>query len=353
MRSYVISATALLAAGVVLLAAAAPHLHPSLTTPAGGPGVERAAPHARVTAAAGGLAAPPVAPVSRRTAKAAALPSRPKTAPEPAAVSSRPENGRAAHETEAARARLTASPLTPAREVDRWAVRLADRRAQSNAALARYARYRDLIADALRRHRLPADLAFLPWVESEWSPTAQSHAGAMGMWQFMKGTARLYGLEVSSYVDERRDPVRSTEAAARHLSDLRRDLGDWHKALAAYNAGTGRVRRSVGEGNHAFWTGRGRLPKETRNYVPHVLAAARIGRNPEVWGLHTPQANPLSFRQLWTDGGTDLADVARRVGATEAEVIELNPHLIRGRTPPGRRWPVRVPLASRSSMYGV
>jgi soluble lytic murein transglycosylase-like protein len=243
----------------------------------------------------------------------------------------------------AAQAGLEGGDSGPSGEVARWSVHLASNTESSEAALARYAAYRPLIQEALRKHGLPLDLAFVPWVESEWRNEATSHAGAAGIWQFMAGTARGYGLEVSVYVDERRDPVRATDAAARHLADLYRETGDWHAALASYNAGLGRARHTRG----AFWRRRATLPRETRLYVPRVLAAARVGRAPVAWGLRTPTVPPLRFRELWVPGGTPLDTVAARTGAEPGAVRGLNPHLIRGMTPPGRRWPVRVPAAAQ------
>lgn len=190
-----------------------------------------------------------------------------------------------------ARVRLAGSTPGPGREVDRWAVRLATEARESEAALARYSVYQPLIRETLRKYRLPLDLAFIPWVESEWRTDTASVAGADGMWQFMPGTARGYGLEVSEYVDERRDPVRSTDAAARHLVDLYRETADWHTTLAAYNAGLGRAGRARG----AFWRRRASLPAETRAYVPRVLAAARVGRAPGAWGLNPPSAPPAAL----------------------------------------------------------
>lgn len=244
-----------------------------------------------------------------------------------------------------ARVRLAGSPRGPGREVDRWAVRLATEARGSEAALARYSVYQPLIRETLQKYRLPLDLAFIPWVESEWRTDTASVAGADGMWQFMPGTARGYGLEVSEYVDERRDPVRSTDAAARHLVDLYRETADWHTTLAAYNAGLGRAGRARG----AFWHRRASLPAETRAYVPRVLAAARVGRAPAAWGLNPPSAPPLRFREVWVSGGVTLEAVAARFGVPGRAVRDLNPHLVRGMTPPGRRWPVRVPAAVQRS----
>ena len=304
-RRYVSGATALLLLATILFAAAVSQLE----------------------ASAPSTGAEPVVP--------AAPGHRPRPSPAPA-----PDTVRRSL-LAAARANLLHGGGGPAREVDRWALRLASDTASAESALGRFAVYRALIHEALRRHGLPTDLAYLPWVESEWTNEATSSAGAAGMWQFMAGTARAYGLEISKYVDERRDPVRASEAAARHLADLYRETGDWHAALASYNAGVGRAGHTRG----AFWKRRASLPRETRAYVPRVLAAARVGRAPEAWGLHVPPAPPLRFREVWVPGGTPLDALAARLGADPGRLRALNPHLIRGITPPGRRWPVRVPAA--------
>lgn len=260
-----------------------------------------------------------------------------------AAATSRPPARRAPGTALAeARARLRRGGRGPSAEVDRWAVRLSSDKAGSHSALARYAVYRHLIEETLRKYRLPLDLAFVPWVESEWRNDTASVAGADGMWQFMPATGRGYGLEISTYVDERRDPIRATDAAARHMADLFRETGDWHAALAAYNAGLGRARHT----SDAFWNRRHSLPSETRAYVPRILAAAQVGRDPEAWGLHPRARPPLRFREIPVDGGTSLDVVARRVGAEAAVVRALNPHLVRGITPPGRPWRVRIPFST-------
>ena len=295
-------------------------------------------------AGATGHGTPPHAPPG------AAAPAEVPTAPDRHDADSVPAPGppAAGEHLTLARARLAGSSAGPRREVDRWAVHLASERDGSEAALTRYSAYRPLIHETLRRYGLPLDLAFVPWVESEWKNTAESHAGAEGMWQFMAATARGYGLEVSEYVDERRDPVRSTDAAARHLLDLFRETGDWHTALAAYNAGIGRV------GNRgSFWRRRASLPADTRVYVPRVLAAARVGRAPVAWGLNPPAAPPLRFREVWVPGGVPLDSAALRIGVPAAAVRELNPHLIRHMTPPGRRWPVRVPVTAPATTFAI
>lgn len=260
-------------------------------------------------------------------------------APTPSGTSHPPSPVGARSALTAARERLRKGARGPASEVDRWAVHLATDRAASHAALDRFSLYRSLIEETLYKYGLPRELAFLPWVESEWLNDARSSAGAGGMWQFMPTTGRGYGLEVSNYVDERRDPIRATDAAARHLVDLFRATGDWHAALAAYNAGLGRARHTSG----AFWRRRHSLPAETRAYVPRVLAAAQVGRDPQAWGLDPAGRPPLRFREVQVPGGISLDAVARGMGAPPSAVRELNPHLVRGMTPPGRPWRVRVP----------
>jgi hypothetical protein len=243
-------------------------------------------------------------------------------------------------------------PRTPADEVDRWVVRLAvDQHVETRRALERMAAFEPLVLAALSERGLPRDLLYLALIESHFVPGATSRAGAVGIWQFMPATARASGLEVSEYVDERRDPVRSTYAAVRHLQWLHRQFGSWHLALAAYNAGDGRVggvlRSATGSwrgDDLLYWRARPLLPAETQAYVPKLLAASRIARAPEQFGFAglAPRP-PLRFREVSVPGGISLAAVAEAVGASADEVHSLNPHLVRRTTPPGRRWPVRVP----------
>jgi membrane-bound lytic murein transglycosylase D len=240
--------------------------------------------------------------------------------------------------------------------VDRWILRIAAEapyREGFEDGLGRMSQYEPLIRETLRRHGLPEDLLYLPMIESEFRETAVSPAGATGMWQFMSATARLYGLEVSEYVDERRDPVRSTRAAAAHLRDLHEEFGSWHLALAAYNAGSGRVGRAL-RGQAAwrptderlYWEVRSTLPRETQGYVPRYLAATEIARRPHAFRFNPRPYPVLAYSEVWTPGGVPLDSVARALGVPTAYVRHLNPHLVHGTTPPGRRWPVRVPPKS-------
>lgn len=243
-------------------------------------------------------------------------------------------------------------PRTPAGEVDEWTLRLATappHRAEMRRALERMRHLEPIIRAALAREGIPRDLLYLALVESSFRSAATSRAGAAGVWQFMPATARGYGLEVGPWVDERRDPVRASRAAARHLRDLHGRLGGWHLAVAAYNCGAGCVEGAVhahggrGAGDLLYWRIRPHLPRETREYVPKLLAAARIARDPAAFGFTTGGDPPLAYREVLVPGGTPLAPVARWAGASETEVSALNPHLVRGQTPPGRLWAVRVP----------
>ncbi len=218
--------------------------------------------------------------------------------------------------------------------------------------LKRSGKYEGMIRGKLRQRGMPEDLVYLSMIESGFNPTARSRASAVGLWQFMAGTARDYGLRVDGYVDERKDPEKSTDAALRYLTDLHAQFGSWYLAAAAYNTGHNRVSRVMREmtgsekGEEAdFWRIRRRLPAETREYVPLMLAAALIGKEPHKYGLGDVERYlPLRTDTVRVPNGTDLEVVAEAVGVTEKELRSLNPHLVRGVTPPGKKgWAVRIP----------
>ncbi|MHB8840038.1 MAG: lytic transglycosylase domain-containing protein, partial [Gemmatimonadaceae bacterium] len=224
-------------------------------------------------------------------------------------------------------------------------------------ALQRQTRYGPMMRERLRRTGLPEDLTYLALVESWFNPHAYSRAAAVGFWQFMAGTARGMGLRVDWWVDERRDPVRSTEAAARLLLGLRDQFGSLYLAAAAYNGGAGRVSRGLAryadaldgvEGEDRFFAlaEKSYLRPETRDYVPKIIAAALVGEEPGRYGVRVESLPPFSYDSVRVPGGAPLAAVANALGIDGAAVSELNPHLLRGMTPPHDSLWVRVPSGS-------
>ena len=221
--------------------------------------------------------------------------------------------------------------------------------------LSRLGRYEGMIRERLRAKGLPEDLVYLTVIESGLSNTAVSRTRAVGMWQFMAGTARNYGLTVDPWMDERRDPFKATDAAANYLSDLMQRLGSVYLAAAAYDAGAGKIERSVarlpGEvdslTDQTFFdiaSRKGYLRRETRDYVPKLIAASLIAKQPTRYGFIGIQPMPpLVFDEITVPDATGLDVIARLADTTVAAVLELNPQFIRGITPPGREVTVRVP----------
>lgn len=218
--------------------------------------------------------------------------------------------------------------------------------------LARSTRYLPMIKKVFEDYGLPEDLAYLAMIESGFNCKAYSPAAASGMWQFIRGTGLRYGLTIDSYVDERRDPEKSTRAAAKYLLDLYKQFGSWYLSAASYNCGEARVQRELDQSNNKnFWelSANMCLPNETKNYVPQLIAATIIAKNPEKFGFtHIPYQPPVKFDQVQVDEPTSLKAVAFATNRPEEDVQALNPELLRGVTPPDSpRYALNLPLNSK------
>lgn len=190
--------------------------------------------------------------------------------------------------------------------------------------------YNPIFEEALERYGLPLELKYLPVIESALRPAATSHAGAAGLWQFMIGTGKRYGLEVNTLVDERRDPIKSSDAAAHYLSDLYDMFGDWSLAIAAYNCGEGNVQkalvRSGSQDNGDFWTIYNRLPRETRGYVPAFIAATYIMNYYCEHGIVPHEATlPLESDTVVVQKEISFSQIASKCNVTIDELRALNP----------------------------
>lgn len=203
--------------------------------------------------------------------------------------------------------------------------------------LERSGRYETLMREILRSEGLPEDLLYVALIESGFNPKAYSRAKAVGPWQFIAPTARRYGLAINAWVDERRDPIKSTRAAAAYLKDLYALFGSWPLALASYNAGEGKVGRAIQKTKtEDFWEIQKTrlLKRETKNYIPHFMAAKIIASDPEEHGFFPDYHDPLDFDAIALERPTDLRLVARLSGTTYETIKELNPELRRWCTPP-------------------
>jgi membrane-bound lytic murein transglycosylase D len=220
--------------------------------------------------------------------------------------------------------------------------------------MTRGAKYLPMIQNVFRAEGLPLDLAYIPLIESAFKPNALSRAKAKGVWQFMSGTGRENGLRLDWYVDERSDPEKATIAAAKYLATLAEMFdGDWHLALASYNGGPGRVQRAMKRGRQTdFWklsTARTRyLPRETREYVPMILAAIVVAKNPQQYGFELDMDDEAyEYETVTLPGPVDLRRIAEWTGTTIDEIQALNPELRRWTTPVrDTDYELKVPLGA-------
>ncbi|MEZ4366119.1 MAG: LysM peptidoglycan-binding domain-containing protein [Kofleriaceae bacterium] len=215
-------------------------------------------------------------------------------------------------------------------------------------------RYRDLILAELRRARLPEDLLYVAMIESSYDPHDSSYAGAAGLWQFMPAGGRIYGMQIDRWLDERSDPLRATVAVTSYFADLYQRFADWPLALAAFNAGYGAVLRSIARYNtndyYQLGSYENGLAWESTLYVPKAIACAIVGHNRKAFGFDdvTPKAAER-WEEVAVKTSTSLSTIAKAAGVGVDAIKRLNPHLRRGRTPPGRAdYVVRIPVGSKA-----
>lgn len=213
----------------------------------------------------------------------------------------------------------------------------------------RSGRYGPIMGKILEDHGLPRDFIFLAMVESGFNNKAKSWARAVGPWQFMPFTGKKYGLKINSFIDERRDPIKATIAASRYLKFLKNLFGSWELAAAGYNAGEGKVGRAIKRySTENFWKLRkGRyLKRETKNYVPKIMAMAILGKNLSSFGLQDVEFyEPLDFDEITIPGNTDLIDLSEALDVSFTEIQRLNPEILRWHTDPFKeKYILRVPV---------
>lgn len=203
-----------------------------------------------------------------------------------------------------------------------------ERRLQVQVMLGLERYYNTLFEHALERHQMPLELKYLPVVESALNPNAVSRAGATGLWQFMYGTGKMYGLEINTLLDERRDPIKSTEAAVTYLKDLYRIFGDWHLAIAAYNCGPGNVNKAIRRagGKKDYWEIYNFLPRETRGYVPLFIAANYVMCYYKEHNLCPIETNLTTISDtLWLDRKVHFDQIAAVIGLPKETIQAMNP----------------------------
>ena len=230
--------------------------------------------------------------------------------------------------------------------IDLYTVRRPD---QFRAGLVRSGQHLDRLRRIFREEGLPEDLVYFAHVESAYKTSAYSRARAKGIFQFIAATGRRYGLKIDYWVDERSDPEKSARASAAYLRDLHEEFGDWYLALAGYNAGEGKIRRALRRsGRKDFW-GIARtsyIRRETKNYVPAILAAILISKQPENYGFSFVPDEPIDYETVSVDGAVDMRILAECAGVEPGVLKKLNPALRRNQTPPSMSWDLHVPAGT-------
>lgn len=220
--------------------------------------------------------------------------------------------------------------------------------------LIRSGKYIEMMKKILRENDVPEEIVFLPLIESGFNPNAYSHARAAGYWQFISSTAKRYGLKIDWWKDERRDPVKSTVAAANYLRDLYGMFGSWNLAMAAYNAGEGKIMRAISKTrSDDYWSivKTEHIKNETKNYVPKFIAASLIANSPEDFGFDDlDYHSPLKYDKVSITSPLDIEVIAECSGVSVREIKELNPELRRWCTPPDvSEYTLRIPEGTKST----
>ncbi len=220
--------------------------------------------------------------------------------------------------------------------------------------LSRSTRYEKMMKEIIGEYGLPHDLVYLSLVESGYNPRAYSWARASGLWQFIASTGRLYGLKRNWWIDERRDPVKATHAACRFLKDLYEQFGSWELAMAAYNGGPGRVRRTIKkQKTRDFW--KMRLKRQTMDYVPLIMAATIMAKEPEKYGFTDIEfEEPIAHDQVEIKKCLELKVIAKEIGCTLKELQDINPELLRRYTPPNvKSYMLNIPLGTKDKFLAA
>ncbi len=217
--------------------------------------------------------------------------------------------------------------------------------------LSRSGQYLPMMQGIFREKKLPEDLVYLALIESGFHPKAHSPADAVGPWQFIKSTGQRYGLRVNKWIDERRDPVKSTLAAAAYLQDLYGLFQTWTLSMAAYNAGEGRIMRALASTDaRDFWELRDsdHIRDETKAYVPKFMAATMIAKNPRQYGFFVNYQAPARYEEVTISTATPLGRIAKAAGVSIQEIQALNPELKQSTTPPAYpKYRLKLPLGSK------
>ena len=246
--------------------------------------------------------------------------------------------------------RQTEVPLVQNRQVNRHLMYFTLKRPEvMETWLQRSKKYFPMMRKIFNEENVPTELIHLAMVESGLNPEARSWASAVGMWQFIRATGSMYGLEVNWWVDERRDPEKSTRAAARHLKDLYNIWGDWHLAMAGYNISPRGLKRAIrAAGEEDYWAAFPYLPRETQGYVPGFIAATMIDMNQEKFGFkksYTGTAYDYQVHEV--DPLMPLDKLADAAGISTDKLKEYNPELLRWATPPGNKYPLKLPTGTK------